>query len=146
VSHVFTGAKNKALSGAMNLATADVRAKLLMTNNTAKTQVDAANLAAITTLDEYNGSGYAEAVLGSKAVASDTTNHRGWFDAADFTFGATVAAGTRAAQGILVYVRVDGTAANDYPVAWIDTGGFPFSGSGGPVNVTVDVNGLVWAS
>jgi hypothetical protein len=44
---------------------------------------------------------------------------------------------------MVIYAHVDGTAGNDWPIAWIDTGGFPFSGNGGNVSVTVNAEGLL---
>jgi hypothetical protein len=44
---------------------------------------------------------------------------------------------------MVVYRHVDGTAANDLPIAYIDSGGFPFSGNGGAINVTVNAEGLL---
>lgn len=146
MSHWFTPAKARLASGTLVWGTADVRAMLVMTNTTVDTEVDAANLAAFTTLDEYNGSGYSRPALASEVVNTDTTNHRAELDAADFTFGTAVGAGSRQAQGMLIYVRVDGTNANDYPVAYIDTGGFPFAGTGSPVTVTVDAEALLWVA
>lgn len=140
---VYTPAKQKIAKGDADFDTLDIRALLVMTNTTADTEQDAATLAAFTTLDEYDGSGYSRPDLGASTITEDDPNNRSEIDYADFTFGATVAAGTRQAQGMIIYNRVDGTAANDWPVAWVDTGGFPFAGNGGAINVTVNAEGLL---
>lgn len=145
-SIVYTGFKNRLLKGDVDFDTQDIRVILCMTNTTADTDQDANVLTGITTLDEYDGSGYTRATLTSEAVNQDDPNNRAEFDAADFTFGAAVGAGTRQAAGMVLYRHVDGTAANDQVIAWIDTGGFPFTGNGGAVNVTVNAEGLLQAT
>lgn len=139
----FTNAKLKLAKGDLDFDTADIRAKLLMSNTTVTTagQEDATNLAGITTLDEYNGSGYTELDLASVSVTADNTNNRAEIDYADGSFGTTVAAGTRNWVGILYYCRVDGTTTNDYPVAWVDL--TPANGNGGAVNLVINAEGLL---
>jgi hypothetical protein len=144
---VYTPAKQKMAKGDADFDTLDVRAILVMTNTTADTDQDAANIAAIGTLDEFDGSGYSRPDLGASTITQDDANNRSEIDYADFTFGTAVGAGTRQAAGIIIYVRVDGTNANDWPVGWIDTVStgptFPFSGNGGAINVTVDAQALL---
>jgi hypothetical protein len=146
MSFWYTGALERLAKGQANFTEAglDVRLKLLMTNTTADTDQDATNLAGITTLDEYDGAGYAEAALASQAVNRDDANNRAEITAnSPVSFGSTVAAGTRLAAGALVYTRVDGTAANDWPIAWIDSGGFPIAGGGGPFELAINAEGLL---
>ena len=146
MSFVYTPAKTKIAKGLLNLQEAgvDLRAKLCMSNTTADTDQDAASLSAIGTLDEYNGSGYTEATLAAQTVNEDAANNRAELSVTSpISFGSTVGAGTRQAVGALLYVRVDGTAANDWPVAWIDTGGFPIDGGGGPFEIAVNAEGLL---
>lgn len=139
----YTPAKQKLAKGDADFDTLDVRAILCMTNTNADTAQDAATLTAIGGYDEYDGSGYSRPDLGASTITQDDGNDRSEIDYGDFTFGSTVAAGTRNAQGMIIYVHVDGTDGNDWPVAWIDTGGFPFAGNGGAVNVTVNAEGLL---
>jgi len=126
----------------MDEAANDVRVMLVMTNTTADTDQDAANIAAITTLDEYDGAAYVRKALANQVTNQDDPNNRGEFDADDITWTA-LGAGTRQAAGMVVYRHVDGTAANDLPIAYIDTGGFPFSGNGGNVTVTWNAEGII---
>ena len=122
----------------------DIRALLCMTNTTADTERDAANLAAFTTLDEYDGAGYGRVTLANQLVVRDDPNDRAELHCdSPLSFGATVAAGTRQAAGVLLIRRVDGTAANDQPIAWIDDGGFPLGGGGGPFEVAIHAEGLL---
>jgi hypothetical protein len=137
----YTPAKTKLAKGDLDFDTADLRVKLCMSNTTCDTEQDAANLAAFTTIDAYDGTGYTDLDLASVSVASDLANDRAEIDYADGTFGATVGAGTRQWVGMLYYVRVDGTNANDYPVAWKDL--TPNNGNGGALNLTVNTEGLL---
>jgi hypothetical protein len=137
----YTPAKQKLAKGDLDFDTVDLRVKLVMTNTTTDTEQDAANLAAFTTIDEYDGSGYTAIDLAGISVNEDDANNRSEIDYSDGSFGATVGAGTRNWQALLYYVRVDGTNANDYPVAYIDV--TAANGNGGAVNLTVNAEGLL---
>jgi len=137
----YTPAKQKLAKGDADFDTLDLRVRLCMSNTTADTDQDAATITAITTLDEYDGSGYTACDLAGVSVNQDDANNRSEIDYSDGTFGATVAAGTRNVVGMLYYARVDGTPGNDWPVAWKDV--TPFNGNGGAVNLTVNVEGLL---
>ena len=127
----------------LDFDTVTLNARLLMTNTTADTEKDKVLVSGFTTLDNYDGSGVSSPVdLASVAIAVDGANNRAEIDCADFSFGATVGAGTRNAQGMLICKKVGGDGT-DIPVAWIDTGGFPFNGNGGAINVTVNAEGLL---
>jgi len=144
LSFAYTPFKERLLAGDVDMdeAANDVRVMLVMTNTTADTDQDAANIAAITTLDEYDGAAYVRKALANQVTNQDDPNNRGEFDADDITWTA-LGAGTRQAAGMVVYRHVDGTAANDLPIAYIDTGGFPFSGNGGNVTVTWNAEGII---
>lgn len=143
MSFAYTGAKQKLAKGDADFDTLDIRALLVMSNTTADTERAAATLSGFTTLDEYDGAGYSRVDLGASTITQDNTNFRSEIDYTDFTFGATVAVGTRQCVGMVIYAYVDGTAANDWPVAFVDTGGFPFDGNNGAVNVTVNLEALL---
>ena len=143
MSFVYTPVKQKLAKADIDFDTADIRAILVMSNTTADTDQDATNITGIGTLDEYDGSGYSRPDLGASTITEDDPNNRSEIDFGDFTFGATVGVGTRQAVGMVIYNRIDGTNGNDYPVAYVDTGGFPFDGNGGAVNVTVNAEGLI---
>lgn len=137
----YTGAKLKLAKGDLDFDTADIRAKLCMSNTTADTDQDATSLSGISTIDEYDGSGYSEIDLAGASVAADNANNRAEIDYTDSNFGATVAAGTRQWVGVLFYCRVDGTSANDFPVAWHDL--TPADGNGGQVNLNGNAEGYL---
>lgn len=146
MSFWYTGAKEKIAKGDLDWdeGILDARVLLVMTNTTADTDQDALTLSGITTLDEYDGTGYSRAALASQSVVRDDPNDRAELTATSpISFGATVAAGTRQAQGAVVYAHVDGTPGNDWPIAFIDTGGFPVDGGGGPFQININAEGLL---
>lgn len=146
MSFWYTPAKEKLAKATLDWdeGSGDVRVLLAMTNTTADTDQDAATLSAIGTLDEYDGSGYSRAALASQVVTRDDANNRAELSATSpISFGATVGAGARQAAGAVVYMHVDGTPANDWPIAWIDTGGFPINGGGGPFQIAINAEGLL---
>lgn len=148
MSFVYTPAKEALLKGDLDFDEAgnDLRLLLVMTNTTADTEQDTALLSAFTTLDEYDGAGYARAVLAVQAVVRDDPNNRAEFSATSpVSFGATVAAGTRLAQGAILYKHVGADSAN-IPIAFIDTGGFPLAGGGGPYQLAINAEGLLQAT
>lgn len=124
--------------GLVNMGTADFRVALLMTNTTADTEKTADNPADFTTLDECNGASYARVDLAGVSLTRDDGNLIVYMDANDAVFP-TLGAGTRQNQGALLFIFV--TNDTDHVnVAWIDTGGFPFDGTG--ANNTVQWNAL----
>ena len=146
MSFWYTPAKERLAKGDLDFDEAghDIRVMLVMTNTTADTDQDAGTISAIGTLDEYDGTGYTRQALASQVVNRDDPNNRAEISATSpISFGATVGAGTRSAAGAVVYRHVDGTAANDQPIAYIDTGGFPVNGGGGPFNITINAEGLL---
>lgn len=119
----------------------DIRIILVMTNTTADTDADAEFVASITTLDEYDGANYVRKALANQAMAADLANNRGEFDADNIQF-ASLGAGTRQAAGMLLFKFITNDAASPN-IAFIDSGGFPFSGNGGNVDVTWNAEGIL---
>jgi hypothetical protein len=140
----YTNITYKLATAGLNLSTADIRVKCLMSSTTADEDEDATNLAGITTVDEFDGSGYSELDLASITVTKQNDNDRTEVDAASGNFGSTVSAGTRSIVALLYYVYVDGTTSNDYPLAYDDTPAeFPLQADGGPLNITIDPTGFL---
>ncbi len=120
-SAVPNSAKALLINGGLDLNSNDIRARLVMTNTTCDTEVDAINtLSNYTTIDPCNATGYADVALGSEAVNTDDTNNRAEFDANDVSFSGLGGDASRAIQGVLLYKYVDGTNANDIPIAFIE--------------------------
>ena len=137
----YTPAKQKLAKADLDFDSLDLRIKLCMSNTTADTDQDAATISAIGTLDNYDGSGYTPLDCGGITVTEDDPNNRSEVHIDAGTFGATVAAGTRNIVGLLYYKYVDGTAANDIPIAWKDV--TPFNGNGGAINFTENAEGVL---
>jgi hypothetical protein len=141
---VYTITKSGLMNGTIDLDTQDIRAMLVMTNTTADTENTKTTISGFTTLDEMDGAGYSRQALTSEAVATDNTNDRGEFTAADITFS-NVAAGTRDVAGCILY-RFITTDADHIPIAWIDTAGslaFPLTPNGGNIKIAANAQGLV---
>lgn len=143
---IYNEAKKLILDGTIDLDTHDMRVALIMNGTTADTENDGiTKMNSFTTLDECDASGYARVALASKVVNKDDANDRAEFDAADISFTGLGGNATRDYQGVLLYKRVDGTAANDIPVAFI-----PFNTSlnkgASQVDVPWDAEGILQAA
>jgi hypothetical protein len=133
----------------INLATADLRALLVMSNSTAQQDFGAVNLtggSGFAILDEMNGAGYARFTLTGKSVTTDSLTGDVVFTCNMIDWGATVSNGSRQIKGAVIYVNVGGNDATSKPLWWIDSvdGGivFPYTPGGGPVRLTPGINGL----
>ena len=132
--------------GDVHWDTDDIRLILVMTNTTADTERDKTFIDQFTTLDEFDGGGSHPPAFGSRealanqAMAVDEANDRAEFDADDHTVS-SIPAGTRAIQGIIVYLHVTNDAAS-VPLLWIDTGGFPFTANGGNLVLSWNAEGI----
>ena len=119
-SKVPNSAKTLLLNGGLDLDTDDIRARLVMTNTTCDTEVDAIdNLSDYTTIDPADATSYADVAL-TESVAVVDASDLAKFDATDISFTGLGGDASRAYQGVLLYKYVDGTNANDIPVAYID--------------------------
>lgn len=137
----YTPAKAEIAKGNIDFVNDDIRVALVMTNTTADTEEDTALMNGFTTLDEFDGANYARIALASQAVNQDDANDRAEFDANDITFSA-LGAGTRNAQAAIVYKHVTDDT-DSIPIAYIDTGGFPFAPNGNDVVVEWNGEGIL---
>lgn len=142
-SAIPNSAKANLINGTIDLNTHDIRARLCMTNTTCDTEVDAINdLADYTLIDVCDATGYADVALGSEAVNVDDTNDRAEFDATDLSFTGLGGDASRDIQGVLLYKYVDGTNANDLPIAFIDfTSDIPATAT--QIDVPWDAEGIL---
>lgn len=142
-SFAYTNFKTVLLQAGIDLREAghDIRVMLVMTNTTADTQEDVTTISAFTTLDEYDGANYVRKACANQTATADNANNRGEFDFDDFTW-TSLGAGTRQAQAAVIYRHVTNDT-DSVPLAFVDTGGFPFSGNGGNVTYTVNVEGAI---
>lgn len=141
MSFVYTPAKYKIARGEIALQSADTRVLLVMTNTTADTDQDAATISGIGTLDEYNGANYARKAFSGEVVNEDDPNNWAEFTADPVTWS-TLGVGTRQCQAAVIYLFVTNDA-DSVPIAYIDTGGFPFDGNGGNAVLTPNAEGFL---
>jgi len=128
-----------------SLAAPDVRIRLVMSATTCDTEEDAINLADFTAIDEFDGVGYTELDCASVTTAYSDSADEWQLDFADGSFGDPVAPGSDVIQGMLVYLYVDGTAANDIALAYTDSGGFGVNANNGALDLSVPASGLMFA-
>lgn len=134
----YLPALDSVLRAQLNVATADVRIKLAMTNHTCIVdRATAQYLQDITDVDEYDGGGYTEITATGVALSLDAADLRIELHVDQDSWGSAVAQGTRQAGGYLVYEYVDGVA--DPLLGFSDEGGFPLDGAGGPFTLTPDI-------
>ena len=121
-SKVPNSALANIMNGTIDLNTSDIRARLVMTNTTCDTEIDAINtLSNYTTIDVADATGYADVALTGETVTANDTDNRGDFDtSAAIVFSGLSGDATRDYQGVLLYKYVDGTNANDIPLCYID--------------------------
>lgn len=138
---VYNNAKRAFLSGEIDFTGDDYRVLLVMTNTTADSEDDKNFISEFTDLDEYDGASYARQSITGEVVNEDSGNNRAEFDGADSVFS-TLGAGTRSAQAAILYKHVNDDD-DSVPIAYIDTGGFPFAGSGGDITLQWNVEGIL---
>lgn len=144
MSFVYTEAKRMLLAGELDLDAHDIRMLLVLNTTTADTEEDIANLAAFSSLAEVSDGSYARKALTSEAVAADNTNNRGEFSS-DTPVQWTSLTTSGTVQAVILYKHVGADNVNK-PIAFIDTGGFPFSLSGGTLNINQNAEGWLQAA
>lgn len=127
------------LGKGINLETDDIRALIVMANTTAGSEEDAAVLADFTTLDEYDGSGYARVALTSKSMSPDTVNDRGGFTSDPIVFP-SLGIGTRAGFALIIYKHVTDDT-DSIPIAYKVPAAWPFTGNGQDVTTNPHATG-----
>jgi len=143
---IFQGFQYALVQGLLASAP-DVRLKLVMSSFTGASEEDAINLDDITTIDEFDGIGYQEIDCASVTFAYDSTANEYQLDFEDDEFnasGGTSTPGSDDAIGMLLYLYVDGTEANDIALAYTTSGGFPFNASNNAIALTVNSSGFAY--
>jgi len=137
--------KRAVASGEINLnATDDIRAVLVMTNTTCDTEKDANTMGGFTTPDYCDGANHDSTnghALAGEVVNEDAGNNRAEFDATDLTIS-SLGAGTRQNQALILFKWITNLASS-MPIAYIDTGGFPFDGNGGDQVIQWNAEGII---
>lgn len=115
--------KRASAAGSIIWGSADIRARLVMTNTTCDTEnAGVVELSDYTTIDKSDSGGYADVALTGEVVNKDDGNGRAELDANDVVFSGMTGNATRDYQGVELFVYVDGTNANDLGVAFIQFG------------------------
>lgn len=140
-SFVYNKAKTKILMGDIHFDTDDIRVRMAMTNTTCDTEDDTEHLDDFTTEDWMDGANYVEKIC-TEAVTENLAGNCAFFDDTTNHTWAALGAGARQVAGFVIYMFVTGDA-DSIPIAWIDTGGFPFSANGGDVTVTWNAAGVI---
>ena len=146
-SAVFITAIQNIMKAYLVDGTADIRCRLCMSNTTCATAAltDSPNIDDITTVDESDATGYADVELTTEIVNLDDANDRAEFDddgAVAAVFSGLSGDATRDYAGVLLYKYIDGTDANDIPVAWIEFGS-PVVKESTSVTVTWNAEGII---
>ncbi len=146
---IYQGGMKALVDGDLKTAP-DIRLMLVMSGFTGVStgsEEDAINLADFATIDEFDGIGYLEIDCANVTLTYDATanEYQLTFDADEWNaLAGTVAPGSDDAIGILVYLYVDGTDANDIAVGFTDTGGFPFNAANGTLSYTPHADGMLY--
>lgn len=137
-SRVFNEFKRRVVIAGISLTAGTFKAALLNTSTTVHTDAQSGitNVDDFGTLSEIAGTGYTRATLGTLAVTRDDANSRVLWTCANIAYGA-LASNNGTVKGMLIIFNVDGTAANDVPVAWSEfSSNLVTDGS----NVTIQIN------
>lgn len=140
MSFVYNEFKRMLAAGEVDWDSNDIRVALLLNTTTADTEDDVNNLAAFTTLGEVTDGSYARQAIGTEAINEDAANNRAELDGDNVAWSALTTGGT--VQGALVYQHVGADAVNK-PIAFIDSGGFPFSLTGADLTINWNAEGIV---
>jgi hypothetical protein len=130
-----------------DMNTADLRAVLVMDTTTCDTENDAiATFADFTTPAEYDGSNYTTGGydLGSITVTKNDTDNTVEIDAANASWTA-LGAGASACQACIL-IKFTTNLSGSTPIAYIDQGGFPFTGNGSDVTINWHADGILTLS
>ncbi len=132
-------AKSRFADGTFEWDTNDMRILLVDSTTTVDTEANVTSLSGYTTLGELSGTGYARKSLTGRTVVTDQANNRSELDADDVLF-TNIDAGTTI--GMLIFKFVDGTAANDQPIAFSQFS-VPIVTNLGNLTLPFDVEGLL---
>jgi hypothetical protein len=139
---IYNEFKRALAAGEIDWETATVKVMLVRTGSTAGSERSADNLAAFTTINRYNGSGYADQAVTGRVLQENAGANRVELLAGNTTFptlnGLTP---PNEAIGAVYYVEFSGSDAGRMPAIWFDSS-FPFNGSGSDVTLRPNAAGL----
>lgn len=96
---------------------------------------------------ELSSTNYAREEIAGEVVNKDDVNDTIEFDGDDTVFDGSdgtgiTQAGSEQAVAAVVYIHIDGTDANDIPLAHIDDGGFPITPNGSDITLQWNSDGI----
>ncbi len=151
-SYVFNTAKKRILDGDLQFDTDDLRLLLLESSTGIVIEDDVLTDIDLAT-NELNSTGYVGTydyanggvALSNQTTAVDDTDDEAVFDSTDTpTWNSISQAGSETVTAILLYLHVDGTAANDVPIAFIDDyTGLPLTPNGSNIQITFAAEGVL---
>lgn len=128
--------------GELDFVSDDTRVALVMTNTTADTEKDKNLFSGFTTLDEMDGSPYTRQVVSLSVDEKVAPTNRLDLEAAADSVFTSLGAGTRQVEGALFH-KHNATPGLEIPLAYFDSGGFPFTATGSTVTIEWNVNGVL---
>lgn len=151
-SFVFNNAKKMILDGDIHFDTDDIRLLLLEATTGIVIEDDELEDLNLATT-ELNSTGYVGTydyasggvALSNQANSIDDTDDEAVFDSSDTpTWSSISQAGSETVVAILMYLHVDGTAANDIAIAFIDDyTGLPLTPNGSDITITFAAEGIL---
>lgn len=139
-----TAGYEEARDAGLLVAGADYEVALCMSGFTATP--DAVNVADVT-MDEFDGNNYVRYAATGVAIAYDSASDQWRVTCANGDgdeFGAAVDPGSEPPSVMVVILRIDGTDANDYILAWSDEGSFS-NANGGAYGLTLPNDVLLFS-
>ncbi len=135
--------KQRVAEGEIDLDADTLKILLVTDQTTADTEGNIQTLSGYATLGEFDGANYEVKTLANLTHALDTGNERFELDADNVTYTALGASGTQNnVQGVLLYKHVDGTDANDQPIAFIEFSS-TLTPDGSDVTISWDAEGIL---
>jgi len=143
---VFKGFYTALLAGDL-AGSPDVRFRAVLPTFSGEAEPLAINLADITTMATYDGANYADYDATSVAVAFDDADEAVYLDAdngAGNEFGAAVDEASDVTYGLVAFLFVDGTDANDIILLFTSDGEVAGqNGNGGQMGLTLPPKGIM---
>ena len=146
MNFIYDEAKRAIAAGEIDFdAPDDFRCVLVMTNTTLNTESGINTIGAASTVDYCDGANHASGVghaISGDSLTEDAGNNRAEFTATNLTIS-SLGAGTRQNKALIFAKWSSQDMDSSVPIAYIDTGGFPFDGNGGDVTFSWNAEGIL---
>lgn len=135
-NRIYTHAKRDVAEADLDLSSPALELLLVKTGSTAGSELDAEFLADLTTLAEFDGSGYTRKTLQNAAGALDLASGEYRITADPITWSPALGQLVGSEQVVgAVLIQPGASEATRRLVAFLDEGGFPFNTTGGAPSV-----------